>query len=77
MLKSQLLHPQILAALRMSFAAAYDGYLAKISAIEKPPEIGPKWPRDGYAVPAREVFLQEFERRASAKTVDRLINLTK
>ena len=68
---------QILASLRTSFAAAYDGYLAKISAIENPPEIGQKWPRDGYAVPARQVFLQEFERRASAKTVERLVNLTK
>ena len=68
---------QILSALRTSFAAAYDAYLAKVSTVEKPPEIGQKWPRDGYAVPARQVFLQEFERRASAKTVDRLINLTK
>jgi hypothetical protein len=68
---------QILASLRTSFAAAYDAYLAKISTIENPPEIGQKWPKQGYAVPARQVFLQEFERRASAKTVDRLINLTK
>jgi hypothetical protein len=65
---------QILAALRSSFVAAYDGYLAKISTIANPPEIGQKWPRDGYAVPARQVFIHEFERRASAKTVDRLIN---
>jgi hypothetical protein len=68
---------QILAALRTSFATAYDAYLAKVSTIENPPEIGQKWPREGYAVPARQVFLQEFERRASARTVDRLINLNK
>jgi hypothetical protein len=64
---------QILAALRTSFAAAYDGYLAKVATFEKPPEVGQKWPRDGYRVPTREVFLREFERRASAQTVDQLI----
>src|SRR5262245_3956438 len=68
---------QILAALRTSFATAYDAYLAKVSTFAKPPPIGQKVPRDGYAVPARQVFIQEFERRASAKTVDRLINLIK
>jgi adenylate cyclase len=67
----------ILASLRSSLAAAYDGYLAKVSSFENPPEIGQKWPRDGYAIPARQVFLQEFERRASARTVDRLIGLSK
>jgi hypothetical protein len=66
---------QILAALRTSFTAAYDGYLAKVATFENPPEVGRNWPRDGYRVPTREVFIREFERRASAQTVDRLIKL--
>jgi adenylate cyclase len=68
---------QILAALRTSFVAAYDAYLVKVSTFETPPEIGKQWPRDGYRLPSREVFIHEFERRASANTVDRLINLLK
>ena len=65
---------QIVAALRSGFAAAYDGYLAKARTFEKPPEFGERWPREGYSVPTREVFMREFERRASANTVDRLLH---
>ena len=44
---------QLVTALRTSFAAAYDGYLAKAATYEKPPEVGERWPRDGYFVPGR------------------------
>jgi len=64
---------QIVAALRSGFASAYDGYLAKLATFEQPPEIGERWPRDGYAVPTREIFMREFERRASPNTVDRFL----
>ena len=64
---------QILGALRLGFAAAYDGYLAKVKTFEKPPELGERWPRDGYFLPTREVFMREFERRASARTVEQLL----
>jgi len=64
---------QIVAALRSGFASAYDGYLAKLATFEQPPEIGERWPRDGYAVPTREVFMREFERRASPNTVERFL----
>jgi adenylate cyclase len=66
---------QILAALRSGVGAAYDAYLAKVSTFEKPPEIGERWPRDGYYLPSREVFIKEFGRRASAATVDHFLNL--
>src|SRR5207245_1693014 len=66
---------QIVAALRAGFAAAYDGYLAKARTFEKVPEIGERWPRDGYYVPTREVFLRKHERRASASTLDRLLRV--
>jgi adenylate cyclase len=65
---------QILGALRLGFAAAYDGYLAKVATFEKPPELGERWPRDGYYLPTREVFMRELERRASARTVEQLLH---
>jgi hypothetical protein len=61
---------QIVGTLRSGFVAAYDGYLAKVATFEKPPELGERWPRDGYYLPTRKVFIGEFERRASANTVD-------
>jgi hypothetical protein len=65
---------QIVASLRAGFAAAYDGYLAKARTFEKVPEIGERWPREGYYLPTREAFLREVERRASPATVDRLLH---
>jgi adenylate cyclase len=65
---------EIVGALRAGFAAGYDAYLAKTKTFDRPPEIGERWPRDGYYVPAREVFMREFERRASGNTVDRLLH---
>lgn len=60
-------------ALRAGIAAAYDVYLAKVATFEKPPELGELWPRDGYVLPTRAAFMHEFERRASANTVERLL----
>jgi hypothetical protein len=65
---------RMVAALRLSFAAAYDAYLAKVLTFEHPPQIGERWPRDGYFLPSRQVFLREFEKRSSAETLDRLLN---
>jgi adenylate cyclase len=67
---------QIVAALRASFAAAYDAYLAKAATFSKPPEIGDKWPAEGYFIPSKRAFLAEFERRASPNTVERLLLTT-
>ena len=66
---------QIVAALRASFGAAYDAYLTKVATFQKPPDIGDKWPAEGYFIPSKRVFLAEFERRASANTVARLLAL--
>jgi hypothetical protein len=66
---------QVVTAVRTGIAAAYDAYLAKAAGFEKPPGIGDRWPRDGYHLPSREVFLREFERRASAATAGRLLQL--
>jgi adenylate cyclase len=64
---------QIVAALRASFAAAYDAYLTKVATFGKPPEIGDRWPAEGYFIPSKRAFLAEFERRASPNTVERLL----
>jgi hypothetical protein len=61
--------------LRESFGTAYDTYLAKVATFERQPEIGERWPRDGYYLPTRQIFLSEFERRASPNTADRLIHI--
>ena len=68
---------QIIAALRSSFATAYGSYLEKALAFENPPEIGERWPREGYFLPLRENFMREFERRSSAGTLGGLLNRIK
>ena len=67
---------QIVGALRASFAAAYDAYLAKVASFAKQPEIGDRWPAEGYFIPSKRAFLAEFERRASPNTVERLLLTT-
>jgi adenylate cyclase len=67
---------QIVGALRASFAAAYDAYLTKVATFAKPPEIGDRWPAEGYFIPSKRAFLAEFERRASPNTVERLLLTT-
>jgi hypothetical protein len=66
---------QMIAVLRESFGTAYETYLAKVATFERRPEIGERWPRDGYYLPTRQVFLSEFEHRASPITADRLIHI--
>src|SRR4029079_3256717 len=64
---------QIVGALRASFGAAYEAYLTKVATFANPPEIGDRWPAQGYFIPSKQVFLAEFERRASPNTVERLL----
>jgi adenylate cyclase len=64
---------RIVAAVRQAFRDAYRAYLDKVATFEKQPEIGEQWPADGFYVPSEEVFMAEFERRASARTVDRIL----
>jgi len=64
---------QIVGAVRASFGAAYDAYLTKVATFPNPPEVGDRWPADGYFIPSKRAFLAEFERRASANTVERLL----
>jgi hypothetical protein len=54
-------------ALRSSFGAAYEAYLTKVATFSKPPEIGDKWPADGYFIPSKRAFLAEFEEAGVAQ----------
>lgn len=64
---------QIIAAVRAGFRDAYQGYLAEIETFEKKPEVGTRWPSDGYYIPDQATFIAEFERRASSATVQHLL----
>ncbi len=63
----------IVAAVRNGFRDAYGAYVERARSFAGPPEIGEKWPEDGYYLPSVEVFLAEFARRSSSSTLDRLI----
>jgi len=65
---------ETIAALRRSFRDAYVAYVEKTKAFSLPPEIGNKWPTDGYYLPNPDTFMEEAERRASKPTLDRLIS---
>ena len=60
-------------AVRESFKVAYQTYLDKVKTFKNPPAIGDKWPRDGYYLPAPEIFMQEFESRVSTATIAALL----
>lgn len=64
----------IIQALRQGFRDAYTAYLDKVSTFSTPPEIGEKWPSDGYYLPSADVFLKEFSQRASANSMKLLID---
>lgn len=65
----------LIAEVRQGFRDAYEAYLAKVESFEKKPEIGEKWPADGFYVPSADVFMAEFARRASSATVDHLLTV--
>lgn len=59
-------------AVRQAFQAAYQTYLDKVKIFKTPPEIGEHWPREGYYLPTLEVFMREFDSRASSATMNAL-----
>ena len=65
----------MLAALRKGFRDAYTAYLAKVENFSDLPEVGNKWPKDGYYLPSTDVFMEEASRRASAHTLEAILSL--
>ncbi|MEX2570248.1 MAG: DUF3365 domain-containing protein [Gemmatimonadota bacterium] len=70
---SQAEYLRIVAAVRQSFRDAYARYVEKTSTFESQPELGERWPEQGFYLPSVDVFMEEFGRRASAATVERLL----
>lgn len=64
---------QLVAALRRGFRDAYEAYLAKVGTFAKRPAIGDRWPRDGYFLPAAEVFMGAVYARTSTSTLSALL----
>lgn len=63
----------IVGAVRLGFREAYTAYLAEVETFVKRPEIGERWPADGFFLPSADVFMAEHERRASALTLARVL----
>jgi hypothetical protein len=64
---------RVLGSLRKCMRDTYAAYLKKAAGFRKPPVVGDRWPRDGLFLPSVDVFMAEFERRASPATVRALI----
>ncbi len=67
----------VIEVLRTQFKSVYESYLEKTEAFSSPPEVGKKWPREGYYLPSAEVFMSAFEQEASSKTMRSLFNILK
>ena len=65
---------QMVASLRQSVREAYEAYLKKAKTYTTPPEIGAKWPKEGYFLPDAETFTQELTKRSSVKTIELLLS---
>jgi adenylate cyclase len=65
---------ETIASLRKSFRDAYGAYVDRAKKFSSPPEIGKKWPSEGYYLPDPDTFMEEAERRTSRTTLDRLLS---
>lgn len=61
------------AAVREAFGQAYQAYLDKAKTFKKSPEMGGRWPRDGYYLPTLEEFMREFDSRTASPTLAAMI----
>ena len=64
---------RIIAALHKGFREAYEAYLRKASTFRYPPEIGSRWPRDGYFLPSADAFMNEVMDRTARSTLEALL----
>jgi hypothetical protein len=64
----------VLAALRSSVRGAYQAYLDKVATFGNPPEIGERWPRDGYYLPSADVFMIALNESIAAASLDALLD---
>jgi hypothetical protein len=64
----------VLAALRSSVRGAYQAYLDKAATFGKPPEIGVRWPREGYYLPSVDVFMSALNESAAGASLEALLD---
>ena len=64
----------LIAALRESIRFAYTAYLGEVSTFRERPEVGARWPRDGFYLPSADAFMAELARRTSAATLAGLLD---
>lgn len=65
---------KIIASLRKGFRDAYTAYLEKAATFSRKPEIGTRWPKEGYFLPSVDVFMNEFSKRASQSSMELLLH---
>ena len=65
---------EIVETVRASFRYAYSEYIAEAETFDDPPVIGERWPSEGYYIPSVDVFMEEFGRRASGPSVERILS---
>ena len=65
---------RMVALLRRSAVEAYGSYLQKVARFDpaERPEIGARWPREGFYLPDQETFRRAVESQNSAGTLNRL-----
>jgi hypothetical protein len=61
------------AALRRAFRDTYGSYVERTKKFSSPPEIGKKWPSEGYFLPDPDTFMAEAEQRTSRTTLARFL----
>ncbi len=59
---------------RTAMKDAYTSYLKKAESLQKPPEIGTKWPRDGFFLPNADTFMAEVDRRGGGEALSAVLN---
>ncbi len=65
---------ELVAALRASIRASYRRYLEKAKTFHRSPQIGVRWPRDGFFLPSEDELMRELARRVSETTLRRLLD---
>lgn len=61
-------------SLRNAIGSAYEQYLRSATAVPTSPAIGDRWPRNGYSLPSREIFMAEANVRTSSVTLSRFLS---
>ena len=67
---------QVVDAVRRGIADAYQAFLTEVEGFDPAVPIGDKWPGPELTVPSLEVFLAEFDKRASPGTLCELLELS-